>query len=482
MEAVASPKSPEAGGSGTLPKSIAPPAAAVLAPGALMQGPQQQQGQGGTSSGDTGHRSGYTQQASIESLPVEIASPTALSGASSPQSATLKQEGHSSSQKLRANGTLSSGLVSASHVAGRRHFGSANASHAPGGSSSTLSRQTTNRQGLHRKSTAGSLLGRTLSGFSEKSEVPTELYPMPELRESKEVILASADCLEQWYAVGEILGNGSFGTVWKCKCKRTGQDVAVKSVPTSSFEDDEDAAEKEKKEMDIFKKLSHHNIARLFEVFKDDKAIHFVQELCSGGDLIDVMNNRMAPSYQQVSFGLPPQDVARLLWQMLSGAAYLHHHRFVHRDIKPENYMLSNSGSNAVLKLIDFGLACRYKKGRRLTDVVGTAMYVAPEVLRQSYCEKCDMWSIGGVTYVLSCGTPPFTGKSEEEVLKKVIQGAYQKDSPYFMFLDPELRALICRMMCLPEAERPSAKALIKESEWLRSKVNPSANCCCVVQ
>jgi len=304
---------------------------------------------------------------------------------------------------------------------------------------------------------------------------------MPDLRESREVILASADPLEQWYVVGEILGNGSFGTVWKCKCKRTGAAVAVKSVPVSQFEEEPQRASAHK-EMDIFKRLSHPNIARLFEVYKDDKAMHLVQELCTGGDLIDMMNFRRSPGIQNCSFGMIPVEVARLAWQMLGGVAYLHHHRFVHRDIKPENYMMSSTSKSAVLKLIDFGLACRFKKGHRLADVVGTAMYVAPEVLRQSYTEKCDMWSIGGVIFVLSCGIPPFAGKSEEEVLRKVIKGDFCRDSPFFLFLDVELRGLISKLLCISEAERPSAKCLIRENTWLRSLALATPGCCCTVQ
>ncbi|CAJ1416338.1 unnamed protein product [Effrenium voratum] len=99
---------------------------------------------------------------------------------------------------------------------------------------------------------------------------------------------------------------------------------------------------------------------------------------------------------------------------MLSAIAYLHHHRIIHRDIKPENYLVQKQRGVMFLKLADFGLACHFKKGRPMKEILGTPCYVAPEVLLGRYDERCDVWSVGVVSFVLCTGHHPFAyGKSD---------------------------------------------------------------------
>merc|ERR1719401_694535 len=95
---------------------------------------------------------------------------------------------------------------------------------------------------------------------------------------------------------------------------------------------------------------------------------------------------------------------ARYVHQMLDGIKYCHHHSFCHRDIKPENYMLAEPGKASQLKLIDFGLATAFEVGTPLTLRCGTLHYTAPEVFRCRYNEKCDVWGIGIVFYMLCMG------------------------------------------------------------------------------
>ena len=86
----------------------------------------------------------------------------------------------------------------------------------------------------------------------------------------------------------------------------------------------------------------------------------------------------------------------------------------MHRDLKPENILLEDTYEYDKIKLIDFGEAVHFKKGVPCTDMVGTPYYIAPEVLKRSYDEKCDIWSIGVITYILLSGTPPFGGRNEK--------------------------------------------------------------------
>jgi calcium-dependent protein kinase len=91
---------------------------------------------------------------------------------------------------------------------------------------------------------------------------------------------------------------------------------------------------------------------------------------------------------------------------------YCHKQGIVHRDLKPENILLETSKDYSKMKVIDFGTANKFDMSgkKKLTDRIGTPFYIAPEVLGKSYNEKCDIWSIGVITYMLLCGRAPFYG------------------------------------------------------------------------
>merc|ERR1740130_824484 len=98
--------------------------------------------------------------------------------------------------------------------------------------------------------------------------------------------------------------------------------------------------------------------------------------------------------------------------QMFRAIFYMHENKICHRDIKPENFLLESQDAidhpNNALKVIDFGLSCKFKEGQVLTTKAGTPYYVAPQCLQGKYNQACDLWSIGVVLYILLCGYPPF--------------------------------------------------------------------------
>lgn len=97
---------------------------------------------------------------------------------------------------------------------------------------------------------------------------------------------------------------------------------------------------------------------------------------------------------------------------------YCHKLGIVHRDLKPENILFDSKKENSTIKIIDFGASAKLlKQGDKLNKRIGTPFYVAPEVLAANYNEKCDIWSLGVIMYILLCGYPPFFGHSEIEVL-----------------------------------------------------------------
>lgn len=102
---------------------------------------------------------------------------------------------------------------------------------------------------------------------------------------------------------------------------------------------------------------------------------------------------------------------------------YCHSKNIVHRDLKPENLIFDSKKDNANLKVIDFGTSKKLDATKKLTSRLGTPYYIAPEVLKKNYDEKCDIWSCGVILYILLCGYPPFNGSSEENILKSVEEG-----------------------------------------------------------
>merc|ERR1711976_588602 len=169
-------------------------------------------------------------------------------------------------------------------------------------------------------------------------------------------------------------------------------------------------------EVAISRKLLHPHIVRLHEIIRDQTSIVLIIDLCTEGDLLDLVI--------ESEVGLDTQMVARFLWQMLSGLAYLHHHHFAHRDIKPDNYMLERTPSgDANVKLIDFGLARSLAKGELMYSKVGSLRYMAFEILSNytsGYGIKCDLWSMGVNVFILCTGNSPWHSKSEYGILKEM--------------------------------------------------------------
>ena len=100
---------------------------------------------------------------------------------------------------------------------------------------------------------------------------------------------------------------------------------------------------------------------------------------------------------------------------MLSTINYFHAKSIVHRDLKPENLLLDKeSGTDTKITIIDFGTSIAFEKNVKLSQKYGTPYYIAPEVLKKSYDEKCDLWSCGVILFILLCGYPPFNGANDK--------------------------------------------------------------------
>ena len=197
---------------------------------------------------------------------------------------------------------------------------------------------------------------------------------------------------------GDILGSGVSGLVRKVTHRATGIQYAVKCLDLGLLETEE-SLEQLRQEIFIMCQLDHPGVVRLEEVYESTSEIYLVQELCHGGELFDRLDDQ--PDYHYTE-----QQCARLVKQMLCAVRYIHTKEIIHRDLKLENFLFTTVEANAQLKMIDFGLSKHFKFGEVQHEAVGTPYTVAPEVIRGNYDERCDIWAIGVITYLLLSGEP----------------------------------------------------------------------------
>lgn len=265
--------------------------------------------------------------------------------------------------------------------------------------------------------------------------------------------------LEGFYDVERSnLGEGSFGSVSRANCKRTKCARAVKAIDLGTVRNPMRFEE----EIKIQKQLDHPNVVRLYETFRDARKLYLVMELCTGGELFDRIVDEAPTGFTEVK-------AAIYIRQMLSALNYLHTSKIAHRDVKPENFLLADRSEDASLKVIDFGLASVFERGVPMKTKAGTAYYVAPEVLKGSYDEKCDIWSAGVIAFILLCGFPPFSGENDPEILRKVKEGSFEFKSPEWDNITTGCKNLITQMLTLDVSCRPSASDLV-HNPWLNFK------------
>jgi calcium-dependent protein kinase len=217
------------------------------------------------------------------------------------------------------------------------------------------------------------------------------------------------------YTIGKLLGHGQFGYTYVATDKATGDRVAVKKIDKNKMVLPI-AVEDVKREVKILKELAgHENVVQFYNAFDDDSYVYIVMELCEGGELLDRILSKKNSRYSE-------KDAAVVVRQMLKVAAECHLHGLVHRDMKPENFLFRSPKEESPLKATDFGLSDFIKPGKKFQDIVGSAYYVAPEVLKRKSGPESDVWSIGVITYILLCGRRPFWDSTEDGIFKEVLR------------------------------------------------------------
>lgn len=204
----------------------------------------------------------------------------------------------------------------------------------------------------------------------------------------------------------EVIGDGAFGTVTKCRDKETGDLVAIKKIKRrfSSFEEC-----LQLKEVKSLRKIKHNNVIRLLQVFRENEYLYLVFELL-GKSLLKTINE--TGGYQE-------DDVRAITKQILTGLAYTHKQGFFHRDMKPDNVLWKGN----VLKIGDYGLAREIRSRPPYTEYVSTRWYRAPEIILKSekYNSPVDIWAAAVIMAELYIARPLFQGNSETDQLYKII-------------------------------------------------------------
>ncbi|XP_077395185.1 TRAF2 and NCK interacting kinase a isoform X16 [Festucalex cinctus] len=204
----------------------------------------------------------------------------------------------------------------------------------------------------------------------------------------------------------ELVGNGTYGQVYKGRHVKTGQLAAIKVMDVTGDEEEEIKAE-----INMLKKYSHHrNIATYYGAFIKknppgiDDQLWLVMEFCGAGSVTDLIKNTKGNSLKE-------EWTAYICREILRGLTHLHQHKVIHRDIKGQNVLLTE---NAEVKLVDFGVSAQLDRtvGRRNT-FIGTPYWMAPEVIAcdenpdATYDFKSDLWSLGITAIEMAEGAPP---------------------------------------------------------------------------
>ena len=253
------------------------------------------------------------------------------------------------------------------------------------------------------------------------------------------------------YELGEVLGRGTVGTVYRAVDVTTGVAAALKILLPQVSADPEISARFER-EIEILEKLSHPNVVGCLASGKTPATDpagsrwYYVMELVEGGTLADLL---------RVKRVLDWEDVVELGWQLCSALQHLHNNGVVHRDLKPSNVYFTQDGT---VKLGDFGIALD-TAAAGLTEqgkTVGTWLYMSPEQIRgQHLDDKTDLYALGCLLYECLTGRPPFTGAGFADIFEQHLRRAPVPVKKVCGLVPTDLDAVVSELLAKDPKNRP---------------------------
>ena len=269
---------------------------------------------------------------------------------------------------------------------------------------------------------------------------------------SETIVTESPSDLSTSYKKLNLIGEGnSSSQVYRVRNEITDSIRAMKIIKkTETGTDDEKEL---KNEIDILRKIDHPNILKLFEFYSTKDEYAMILELCSGGEL-----------YKEIVQKGPFDEgyTSYVMYQIFSAINYCHKMNIIHRDLNPENILIvdKNDLKYPRIKICDFGTSKIFDKGLMQKKVVGSLYYIAPEVLKKKYNEKCDIWSCGVIMYILLSQRLPFNSDSEDEqeLLNKILLGKFDLETSPFDKISKNAKDLITRLLTVDPQKRLSAE------------------------
>ncbi|XP_054642261.1 caM kinase-like vesicle-associated protein isoform X1 [Dunckerocampus dactyliophorus] len=263
------------------------------------------------------------------------------------------------------------------------------------------------------------------------------------------------------YEIGQVLRAKEFCELCLAKDRQTDKVFVCKKFLKKDGRKVRKAA---KNEIMILKLVNHPNILQLIDTFETRKEYFIIQELATGGDVFDWIQDQ--GNYTE-------KDASSVIRQVLEAVAYLHSLNIVHRNLKLENLMYYTENNHNKVVLRDFYLS-RFENGP-ITEPCGTPEYLAPEVVaRHRYGRPVDCWAVGVIMFILLSGNPPFYDETEEEntdlhnriIFCRIVAGDFEFDSPYWDDISPAAKQLVCRLMEVDQMLRITAQDALWH-EWI---------------
>ncbi|CAB9500986.1 MAP kinase-activated protein kinase 2 (Fragment) [Seminavis robusta] len=284
------------------------------------------------------------------------------------------------------------------------------------------------------------------------------------------------------YQLGELLGEGGYGEVYRCCHMESGLERAVKVVfkdPTLPLEERDNQA----KEFHILKECDHPNLLHMYELFEDELSFYIVTDIITGGELYDEL---------ELCGNFTEEDTQILMNVLLSCINYCHQQGLVHKDLKPENILLEATKDFHSLKIIDFGLAQQlappvsppHYLQPKFTDIVddhnstfeGSKYYLAPECIQgMPTTTKSDIWAIGVIAFVMLGGYAPFDGDTDEQVHRAIVQGYFDFSEETWDDVSEDAKDFVRMLLTYDADARPTAETMLQHP-WLAPVRNDTRN------
>ncbi|KAJ0967883.1 hypothetical protein J5N97_024800 [Dioscorea zingiberensis] len=291
-----------------------------------------------------------------------------------------------------------------------------------------------------------------------KLSIPSSLSSPPTPSRLGRVLEKPMVDITSLFILDKELGRGQFGVTYLCTERSTGLKYACKSVSKTKLVSKTDVQDMRREIMILQHLTGQPNVVEFKGAYEDQSSVHLVMELCRGGELFDRI----------IAKGSYSESAAAAIFRDIVNVVHVCHFMgVIHRDLKPENFLLATPDEYSEIKATDFGLSVFIEEGKVYREIVGSAYYVAPEVLKRNYGKEIDVWSAGVILYILLCGMPPFWAETEKGIFDAVLQGHVDFKSAPWPTISESAKDLIKRMLTQDPKKRITAAQAL-EHPWLR--------------